>query len=187
VLLPPPPPLHPAGLTAAAGLAVHDAAKSLGVADVRLKWPNDVLVRDAKLSGVLVETRGLDPSAPHYVIGIGVNVTQRSFVAELVAERAVTSLALEGVAVTVDETLRAVLAHLGPRIEQVRAELQQLSESFVDAARLRGVRVRLENAGQAIDGRLAAFSLERGITVERDDGSVARAAVEHVRALTAIT
>ena len=65
VLLPGPPPLSPTALTMATGLAVHDAVRGLGVDAVRLDWPNDVVVDDAKLCGILVESRGLTPAAPH--------------------------------------------------------------------------------------------------------------------------
>jgi len=109
VVLTPSAPLHPAALTMAGGLAVFDLARELGVAGARLKWPNDLVVDGegldaelgAKLAGVLVETRGLDPERPHYVLGVGVNVRQREFAPELVAERAVTSLLLCGVDVEV--------------------------------------------------------------------------------------
>src|SRR5690606_20741336 len=44
----------PAALSLAAGLAVADAITALGVANVQLKWPNDVLVAGHKLCGILV-------------------------------------------------------------------------------------------------------------------------------------
>ncbi len=41
-------------------------------ADLSLKWPNDVLLQDRKLAGILLETLGAGPS--HLCIGIGVNL-----------------------------------------------------------------------------------------------------------------
>ncbi len=62
-----------AGLSLAIGIGVVRALALLGVRDARLKWPNDVLWRDAKLAGILIEIQGdmLGPSAA--VIGIGLN------------------------------------------------------------------------------------------------------------------
>ncbi|QWC84005.1 biotin--[acetyl-CoA-carboxylase] ligase [Nocardioidaceae bacterium] len=54
------------------GLAVHDALEVLGVR-AGLKWPNDVLVEDRKICGILVERvdrTGLPPAA---VVGVGLN------------------------------------------------------------------------------------------------------------------
>lgn len=61
-----------AGLSLAVGVAAARALRSLGAGDVALKWPNDLLVGDAKLGGILIETRvrGGEVSA---VIGIGIN------------------------------------------------------------------------------------------------------------------
>jgi BirA family biotin operon repressor/biotin-[acetyl-CoA-carboxylase] ligase len=63
-----------AGLSLAAGVALVRAFATLGARDLTLKWPNDVLWRDGKLAGLLIEMHGdaLGPSA--VVIGIGINV-----------------------------------------------------------------------------------------------------------------
>lgn len=68
-------PLKPDGLggfSLSVGLAAADALQSIGVPDVTLKWPNDVLVRGRKISGILVEVFSAG-SATDVVIGIGIN------------------------------------------------------------------------------------------------------------------
>jgi BirA family biotin operon repressor/biotin-[acetyl-CoA-carboxylase] ligase len=141
ILLPGPPPLAPAGLTMATGLAVREALVDLGLEPsprepwrpvpptaVRREWPNDVVVGDAKLAGILSEARSLDPRSPAYVVGIGVNVLQRSFPAELTAERRVTSLALLGLDVGPEALLERLLERFPPRLDQVRSARERLSE-----------------------------------------------------------
>lgn len=59
-------------LSIAAGLGVAEALASYGVA-ARLKWPNDVLVEDRKLAGILISTR-LDERIEASV-GIGLNLS----------------------------------------------------------------------------------------------------------------
>lgn len=56
-----------------AGIAVVGALGSLGVHGVGLKWPNDLMVDDRKLGGLLVETRGEAAGRMRAVIGIGIN------------------------------------------------------------------------------------------------------------------
>lgn len=66
-------PPAPSALTLALGLAAATALDSLGVQDIELKWPND-LVRDGrKLGGVLVESAGAN-GGMSVVAGIGINV-----------------------------------------------------------------------------------------------------------------
>ncbi|MEW5903464.1 MAG: biotin--[acetyl-CoA-carboxylase] ligase [Pseudomonadota bacterium] len=62
------------GLSLAVGVAVIRTLRELGVHEARLKWPNDVLLPQGKLAGILLEAQGdvLGPSA--VVIGIGLNL-----------------------------------------------------------------------------------------------------------------
>ena len=60
------------GFSLCVGLAAADALQSIGVPDVTLKWPNDVLVRGRKVSGILVEVFSAGP-ATDVIIGIGIN------------------------------------------------------------------------------------------------------------------
>lgn len=69
------------GLSLAVGVAVANALDELGVVDVQLKWPNDVLWSGKKLGGILIEVVG-DPSGVcHLVVGLGLNLrTEKSMV-----------------------------------------------------------------------------------------------------------
>lgn len=62
-----------AGLSLAAGVAVVRALSALGAIGVKLKWPNDILLADAKLGGILVELQSSGDSSLA-VIGIGINL-----------------------------------------------------------------------------------------------------------------
>jgi BirA family transcriptional regulator, biotin operon repressor / biotin---[acetyl-CoA-carboxylase] ligase len=75
-----------AGLSLAVGTAVLDALNSLPLAAsarLALKWPNDILLDDGKLAGILIETAWNTPRASAVVIGIGINLHGA---AELAAE-----------------------------------------------------------------------------------------------------
>ncbi|MEZ7494046.1 biotin--[acetyl-CoA-carboxylase] ligase [Leeuwenhoekiella aequorea] len=77
-------------ITMATSLAVYDALKQLGIEQLSVKWPNDILAGRSKICGVLIESvirNGLYA----VIIGVGLNVNQRLFVR---APRA-TSIALE--------------------------------------------------------------------------------------------
>ena len=72
------------GLSLAIGVAVRRALLKLGVADIKLKWPNDVFVNGKKLGGILLEMIG-DPSAEcSVIVGIGINVLMSESSAEAI-------------------------------------------------------------------------------------------------------
>ena len=73
------PPAAAAQLGFVAGLALGAAAASVlpAAADVRLKWPNDVLVNGAKVAGILLESGARAGGALDWlVIGTGLNITE---------------------------------------------------------------------------------------------------------------
>jgi BirA family biotin operon repressor/biotin-[acetyl-CoA-carboxylase] ligase len=55
-------------------LGTAEAIESAGAARVSLKWPNDLLIRDRKVGGILCESGASVRSGPFQVIGIGINV-----------------------------------------------------------------------------------------------------------------
>ena len=139
-------------LGAIVSLAMAEAAEStagLHAGTVRLKWPNDLVIRGEgvvrKVAGVLGETEGLGTAQAQAVIGIGVNVDwpRAAFPAELAAEMTSLSEAAGNRTVDRDALADAFLTRLEPLASDLRAG------SFpADAWRARqltnGLPVRLE-------------------------------------------
>jgi BirA family transcriptional regulator, biotin operon repressor / biotin---[acetyl-CoA-carboxylase] ligase len=74
-LAPPPSARRPAVLTAWAAVGVSECIHRLTGLEPRIKWPNDVLISDKKVCGILIESAASGP-VPIAVAGIGVNVAQ---------------------------------------------------------------------------------------------------------------
>lgn len=66
-------------LPLAAGLAAAEAIREVSGLKVDLRWPNDLLVVERKTGGILVEAHSENSGAAFAVVGIGINVHQRSF------------------------------------------------------------------------------------------------------------
>ncbi|MCP4075061.1 MAG: biotin--[acetyl-CoA-carboxylase] ligase [Gammaproteobacteria bacterium] len=56
------------------GICIVESLQNLGVDDVSLKWPNDILLQGRKLGGVLIETRALSQDEFYLAIGFGLNI-----------------------------------------------------------------------------------------------------------------
>jgi len=63
---------HAARLTLMTGLAAANTIRSLGL-DARIKWPNDVLIKDKKVCGILTEVDAEMEQVDYIIIGIGIN------------------------------------------------------------------------------------------------------------------
>ncbi|MFI3287441.1 MAG: biotin--[acetyl-CoA-carboxylase] ligase [Rikenellaceae bacterium] len=63
-------------------VAVAKTLESYGVEGVEIKWPNDILVRGQKISGILIEHNLLGCELSRSIIGVGINVRQESFKVE---------------------------------------------------------------------------------------------------------
>jgi len=84
----------------------------------QIKWPNDVWLGGRKVAGILVEGR---PQEGWAVLGIGLNVSTRSFPDEL--SEIATSLALAGLSLSRDDVLQALLSGLDRWLSADPAEI----------------------------------------------------------------
>lgn len=66
------------GLSLVVGLAVMHSLRKQGVPGVGLKWPNDLLVGQKKIAGILLELVGDPADVCHVVLGVGINVNMQS-------------------------------------------------------------------------------------------------------------
>lgn len=168
-------------VTIATCMAVFDVLRELGLPATRLKWPNDVLIEDAKICGILLETRGLEGANPHFVVGVGLNLQQEEFPAEILAERPVTSLRLQDLRVARHELLDSIWNRLRTRLDQ---DARGLFEEYRHALALPNS-VQLETASERLEGSLVAIEPDRGVVLETPDGQRKSVALEFVRALSA--
>ncbi|MFP8965515.1 bifunctional biotin--[acetyl-CoA-carboxylase] ligase/biotin operon repressor BirA [Pokkaliibacter sp. CJK22405] len=74
------------GLSLAIGLGLAKGLHRLGVEGVELKWPNDVLIDNKKVSGILIEVSGETEGECHVVIGIGLNVEMQNATDDLITQ-----------------------------------------------------------------------------------------------------
>ena len=56
------------------GISIVDTLQRLGITDIGVKWPNDILLQGRKLGGVLIETKVLSHNEFYLAIGFGLNV-----------------------------------------------------------------------------------------------------------------
>lgn len=157
-------------ITLAAAVAVAETLRLDFQTAADIKWPNDVLVRGRKICGILVEAAIEGERLQYVVMGIGVNIGQRSFPEQ--AGDSATSLLLEiGRAILPEDFVGAML----PRLErwyatvlsqpdQVIARWEELSASAHDCL------VRVESPDESIEGVTHGLTATGALIVELATG-----------------
>jgi len=163
-------------LTMAAGVALLDAVGVVAGVDAALKWPNDLVVGDRKLAGLLAEAEVSGTGEVRTVVlGVGCNVTQRAFPADLVATA--TSCALEaGHEVDREALLVTFLDALARRL----AMLDSVALDYRARLATLGRAVRVDLGDEVVEGTAVDVDALGRLEVERSDGSRVAVAVGDV-------
>ncbi len=163
---------HVQRLTMIGAVAAADVLEQLGTEHVRLKWPNDVLLADRKVAGVLPEAIWQNETLSAVVLGIGLNV-RVDFAGSGLEDHATSVEAM--LPITVDRA--ALLANLLQRIDFWAMHIQ-------DRVLLDAWRERLDTLGRtvtahatngdssAITGEAVDVTDEGALILRTDDGAV---------------
>jgi len=92
----------------ATGVAVTEALRDL-VPDLRLKYPNDLMLNGSKLGGILVESTAVQGELAWLVIGIGINVAAAPYL----PERPTIALAERGITIAPEKLAWQILFRIG--------------------------------------------------------------------------
>jgi BirA family transcriptional regulator, biotin operon repressor / biotin---[acetyl-CoA-carboxylase] ligase len=163
-------PLAPAQqplVTMAVGLAVADAIESSTGIPVDLRWPNDVLIGDRKLCGILVQQHNAA-----LVCGIGINVNQESFPEEIAP--IATSLRLAaGRPMAREPILLEVLHSMDRHLDILVNEGPEAILKLFTAASsyVSGRRVVVEQGGVLLRGTTAGLDANGFLLLRQDDGT----------------
>ncbi len=173
ILRPTLPPSEVLVLSLGAGLAVQAAIRQVDSrVEPDLKWPNDVLIGDKKICGILTEMNAEATRVRYIVVGIGINVNQSSFPKELPATslRLVTGSEWSRVEVaaallkSLDREYRKLMEDPGAR----KSILRRFTES---SSWVRGKEVRIEENGAAFEGKTEGLD-DRGFLQVRTSKGV---------------
>lgn len=160
------------GLSLAVGIAMMRTLTELGVPGVGLKWPNDVLLNDGKLAGILLEAQGdmLGPSA--VVIGIGLNLavpeTLRGRIDQAVSDLASLEMTVPERNLVLAVSLKNLAAVLREFADRGFAPLRAEWESH-HVFQMRPVKLSLPDGSQ-VAGTVTGVTDEGALRLETEQG-----------------
>ena len=156
------------------GVCTLRALVSLGVTEPRLKWPNDILIGDRKLGGILIELRAESAGPACVVVGVGLNVSLGATLLQAIAETgaAPTDLVTSGLAQpSRNETAAALVAnYVRGLLEFEREGLKPFSEEWKGSDALRGRPVTVQTPEGNTKGLARGIDLHGALLVETPHG-----------------
>ncbi|MDI1249437.1 MAG: biotin--[acetyl-CoA-carboxylase] ligase [Lacunisphaera sp.] len=173
------------GFALAVGWALRHALLEAEVSDLRLRWPNDLMIGSRKIGGILIEQGG----AQTLLIGLGLNITNQPWLSDPALQDVAGRLldysgrALTGPAQLLEPVLRAIrLAH-----EEFGARRLAGMASLLNLGWGPPRRVSLEPAGGIEllekEGTFAGIDETGHVLLARPDGSILRVPEHHIQRL----
>ena len=160
-------------ITILAGLAVFRALCALGLERLGIKWPNDVLVRDRKVCGILSESRHTEEGRIAVVVGVGINIRggPEDFPPEL--RPLVTTLEKEGITAERDRVLELLLDELDDILVRVHGQGPGWAfRAWEEASCSLGRTVSFQARGQGLRGRIQGLDENGRLLVAVEGGGL---------------
>ncbi len=159
-------------LTLMSGVAAHDMLREYDLVP-DIKWVNDVLVDEKKISGILAETAETRQGIA-VVVGVGINLTSGNFPPEI-KDTATSIEELSGVKVSPDDAARTLTKYISRFYGVLTA--RDGSEAIIDEWRTRssyyaGKPVRVVTGSETIIGKTAGLEPNGALRVLRSDGEI---------------
>jgi BirA family biotin operon repressor/biotin-[acetyl-CoA-carboxylase] ligase len=176
-------------ITLLAALAVRDALREACALETDIKWPNDILCEGRKLCGILAETVETQTGRA-CILGIGINLNERAYPAELEAH-ATSIEGASGKPADRERVLAALCKHLARRYAQLHAPATGHSDIIRDwsanSSYAAGRRVRVHAATEIFDGTTRGLEPDGALRVETATGEIKCVRAGDVQALRAAT
>lgn len=157
-------------ITLVFGLAICRAIRDIAECEALIKWPNDIIIGNKKLCGILAEMTVEDNLVSYATVGVGINVNNRGFSDEI--SHKATSLYLEK---SISFDRNEIIAVLCGYIEQVYDEFivsgfDSLKDEYVNLCATIGRDVSAQRAGGEICGKAVDVADDGSLIVELDSG-----------------
>ncbi len=150
-------------ISLAAGVAVVQAIERVAGLNCQLKWPNDLMLEDRKLGGILVETK----STRLVVIGIGININH-SFADEMPGS--VSLCEALGDRLALQDVLISTLDELEKQLQSLNSSWQSIVQAIQSCDWLRGRRIKIGLGTKKFAGIAGGINEAGGLLVRTDDG-----------------
>ena len=162
-------------------------AISLGINDYlsrhtdkcKIKWPNDIYVKDDKIAGILIENSILGNTIENTIAGIGLNINQDRFISD--APNPVSLSLLTGKKFNLNTCLDQLATDLDKRYKQLIAELfTQIRHDYISQLYRLNEWYSFSDQGGVYSGRILSITDYGRLQIERKNGKISEYAFKEI-------
>ena len=168
------------------GCAVAKGLQSLGIDHVWLKWPNDILVNEDKIAGILNELVSLDLVDSWMILGVGINLNIHiAEFPEEIASRSTSVIDILGTETSPETLLCAIINEIDRLLAIVEAEksFSSILKLWRQMSGTLGRKVRVDDGTKQIVGYAEDLLEDGSLVVQTESGreTVTMGDVTHLR------
>lgn len=162
------PPYIAPRLTIVTAVALSDTLIEAGIPDHRIKWPNDILAGDKKLSGILTEMKGDTDAIEFIITGIGINInsTREDYPPELY-NTATSLYMLLGRFTDRNDFIALLLSHFEKYYNRFLAgEFRNILAVWKERADIINRNIRIQQFNETFSGRVIDLNEDGNLIVD---------------------
>jgi BirA family biotin operon repressor/biotin-[acetyl-CoA-carboxylase] ligase len=171
------PRISPKGLpriTLVAAVAVAEALKSSAHIRVEIKWPNDLLLNNRKICGILTELCPLGNDKNAVIVGIGINVnTQADMFPADIANIASSILIETKEKFSRPEIIKSVIEYFDRYYEIfIRGGFDSILNTWKDYSKIIGRKIQAKQSGTVVAGTVIDIDTDGALLLKNGDGVI---------------
>jgi BirA family biotin operon repressor/biotin-[acetyl-CoA-carboxylase] ligase len=160
------------GLSLAVGVLVADALATFGVADIQLKWPNDIYWQGKKLAGILLELVGDAAGECAVVVGLGLNVSLPRSASDEIDQAWIDLQSIVNAKVSRNELVSQLLNSLLPALSNYETDrFESYLHRWAELDFLKGSQVSASTGDSAVVGVAKGVNERGALVIETPLGS----------------
>ncbi len=150
------------------GVALADVIERMSGLEVVCKWPNDILIQGKKAAGILIEGSLRETTVDYVVVGIGLNVNQKTFSGDIAARA--TSLALAaGHEFDRVQIFQDLLTSLERHYRRFRQKgFDEIVPLWMSRSRMIGSRIAVSQNGTVLTGTVKGLTNHGELLLDHD-------------------
>lgn len=160
-------------ITLLGAVSIARAVREVTELEAEIKWPNDILIKDQKVAGILTEGSAVSNQLSFVLLGVGINVNVDISIFPEGLLMPATSLSAEGgKEIELPLLLQSCLKHLESYYALLKTDFEKILGEWREFSAILGRQVRVSSLGEALEGVATDVDEQGALLLKVSSGEV---------------